>query len=1122
VSDALFEVDAGGAFRLPGVPIGADEIADRLGLPRPTEQQRAVIEAPLEPRIVVAGAGSGKTETMANRVVWLVANGFVAVPEVLGLTFTRKAAGELAARIRSRIVQLAESSIADVEFDPFAAPAIATYNSFANSIFREHAVLIGREGEAGVLSEASAWQLARRIVVGSDDPRLVELDKRPDAVTSAVLTLSRALAENVASASDVRSYAADFARLAELPTGSAAIKDVFGALKKAIEPVAALPLLLDLAEQYDAEKQRRAVVEFSDQIALALRIAESSPRVVDDYRDRYKVVLLDEYQDTSVVQTRLLSTIFHGHPVMAVGDPHQSIYGWRGASAANLARFAEDFGAADASAFALSTSWRNPRVVLAAANELVAPLSAGSRIPVERLGPRPGVKAGSLDVRFAETVRDEADEVAAWFATELDRRSATGERRSAALLCRSVKKIDAFTDALDARDIPYHVLGIGGLLSEPAVADLVSALRVLYYPTAGPDLVRLLAGARWRIGAKDLVALSALASWLAERDHRFRALDDDVRRQIRGSVVADEDRSIVDALDFVAAAPPAHSALRGFSDEGLERMRAAGSQLAHLRTRAGLGLVDFVGLVEQELLLDVEALAARHAGAARASLDAFSEQLVGFLALDPSAALGDFLSWLEEAERRDRLAPRSEEPEPGTVQILTIHGAKGLEWDIVAIPRMVEDELPGKPKSSRGWLAFGELPYAFRGDASELPHLSWRGIEKQNEFGAAFDAFRAENSRQHADEQRRLAYVAVTRARENLLLSGSFWSTQLKPRGPGAYLIELQDAGIIASGALPDGPRNDTNPLAELEEWVLWPHDPLGSRRTRVTAAAAAVRSADPRAATRWDHDIEVLLAERERLRSPLVLEAPARIPASRFKDYVADPDAVARALRRPMPERPFRQTRLGTRFHAWVEERFARGGAAELGGDTIDDVVGDGFGDDDMVDRGSVDRGSGGHGSGGHGSVDHRSGDRGSVGLSDAVGVAERADADAEARMADLIGNFESSEFAGRTPVEVETEIHLVLGERVVVCKIDAIFAEGDRFHIVDWKTGRAPKDAADLELKQFQLALYRLAYARWRGIDLSRIDASFYFVADDRVVRPDRLYSEAELTELVQRPLV
>ncbi|KZX20020.1 PD-(D/E)XK nuclease superfamily protein [Rathayibacter tanaceti] len=210
------------------------------------------------------------------------------------------------------------------------------------------------------------------------------------------------------------------------------------------------------------------------------------------------------------------------------------------------------------------------------------------------------------------------------------------------------------------------------------------------------------------------------------------------------------------------------------------------------------------------------------------------------------------------------------------------------------------------------------------------------------------------------------------------------------------------------------------------------------------------------------------MLAERaERLAGGERPALPARIPASRFKDIVSAPDAVSAQLRRPMPERPYRQTRLGTTFHSWVENRFGIQGGAEA----VDTFP------DEFDDSGPT-------------SVEQ-----------------ERLDA--------LIETFERSEWADRRPEAVEIEIHLQLAGHVVVCKLDAVYATEDGVQIVDWKTGRAPRDAADLELKQFQLALYRLAYSRWRGVPLESVDAVFFFVADDLVLRPERFYSERELAE-------
>jgi DNA helicase-2/ATP-dependent DNA helicase PcrA len=1039
--------------------ISSIDIANALAAVRgvapqhPTSQQQAVIEAPLAPALVVAGAGSGKTETMANRVLWLLANGLVEPAQVLGLTFTRKAAGELGLRIRERIAELDAAGLLPPR-DVFDAPVVATYNSFANTLYRDSAILLGREGDAPVLGEAAAWQLARGVVIRSRDARLPDLGKNLDALTKGVLAVARGVAEHAGDLDELRALSARLGALAELPTNDPVDRfDRLPAVELA-EQLGALEVLADLAADYDAEKVRRGVVEYADQVALALGIAQKQPNLGADLRDRYRMVLFDEYQDTSVVQTRLLAELFRESPVMAVGDPNQSIYGWRGASAANLDQFADLFGAE--ARFALSTSWRNGTGILAAANHLVAPFS-GRGVAVEQLEASPVASDRAVEAVFPETVAEEAAAVAAWLAARVDTTT------SAAMLLRARATQPYFLAALRERGIPFHVLGIGGLLAEPEIADLVCVLSAIDDPAAGIQLLRVLVGSRFHIGVADLHALNRLAAWLRSRDHTQRKHDDEVRELLNTAVAPGEGGSIVDALDFLTTAPAGHVALENFTAVGLERLREAGALLTRLRARVRLDLPDLVALVVQELRLDIEVAANEYRVLGSANLDAFTDAVSGYLAIAEIATLSGFLGWLREAELREDLSPRPEPPEPGTVQVLTVHGAKGLEWDVVAVPRMVTDEFPAKPREGfQGWLGFGQYPWPLRGDAAELPHFEWEGAATRKELLDEQKRFSAGVRQRALDEERRLAYVAVTRARHHLLLSGSFWATQTKPREPGIFLRDLADAALVP--ALPDASGHTDNPLGDDLERIVWPLDPLGPRRQAVEWAADQVRGAEPKLSGPWTRDLELLLAEREARLAATQVTIPTRVPASRFHDYVTEPQRVAGELRRPMPERPFSATRLGTLFHAWVEQRFGFGTGAE----EIDALI-------DEQDAGAE------------------------------IGGSE---------LAALQARFEASEWAQRRPIEVEREIHLPFDDRIVICKIDAVYSEPDgRVRIVDWKTGRAPKDAADLERKQLQLALYRLAYARWAGIDESLVDAAFYFVADDLVLVPDRIDSEEQL---------
>ncbi len=181
--------------------ITAGRIAAALGLPEPTDEQTRVIEHPPGPLLVVAGAGSGKTETMAARVVWLVANGHVAADQVLGLTFTRKAAAELGRRISVRLQRLRSTGLVEPagDVETIAAPTVSTYHAYAGRLVREHGLRLGIEPDSRLLSEAAAWQLAHEVVTAYDGP-LEQVGRTEPTITRAVVALSGEMAEHLVGA----------------------------------------------------------------------------------------------------------------------------------------------------------------------------------------------------------------------------------------------------------------------------------------------------------------------------------------------------------------------------------------------------------------------------------------------------------------------------------------------------------------------------------------------------------------------------------------------------------------------------------------------------------------------------------------------------------------------------------------------------------------------------------------------------------------------------------------------------------------------------------------------------------------------------------------------------------
>lgn len=1106
----------------PAPVFSAARIAQLLAEPpkpalTPTEEQRRVIEHPLRgSALVLAGAGSGKTETMANRVVWLVANGLLAPDQVLGLTFTRKAAGELRERVALRLetfgARLRDASersaltpdevdraatLTEALSDGLHLPDIGTYNSFAAGVLQEFGVAAGLVPGAVVIDEAAAWRIAREVVLASRDPELPSSTMSTAQLVRHVLAIDHAVADNLASFDRVEHIVAEFSRVLHLPydekhaQGGPDGKN-YAPVAKAVASIAETPLVTRLAREFAQEKQRRGLIEFSDQLSLATRTLEQSPDTAALLRARHRAVLLDEVQDTSVGQTRLLSAIFAGAPVMAVGDPHQSIYGWRGASAAGLASFHTDFrgrgGAPSAShTLSLSTSWRNPTAVLEAANTVSAPLAADSAIAVPRLAPRPGATSGSVEWRYPETLREEREQVAEWLAAARDSHLAEhGELPTAAVIFRNRRHMAAFSTALTDAGVPNRIVGLGGLLSTPEVTDVVCALRCVWYADAGSELIRLLAGPRFRIGVADLAGLRRASRWFARRDITQRTLDE--ADLAADEVLPDPDRAftLIDALDQVASIQdPGHAALAGISESGIERLRDAGRMLASLRQRVGGDIGDLIGAVVRALRLDIELEANESrsgdgGAAALANLDAFTELALNYLAIDSRGTLPSLLEWVERATEADEAAEHVPAPTPGTVQLITAHGAKGLEWDIVAVPRLVAGEFPASPRDGVGWLRKGQLPDELRGDAQARPKLDWRIATDQKELRDRLADYQHQLKQRYEEEERRLAYVALTRSAGRLLLSGSFWGGQTKPRTPSPYLLELQQSGLLTG--LPGQSLHEQNPGEHQETRLPWPLDPLGDRAEPVLRAAAAVRAriAESSAAetpsdgtgTEIDAIVRLLLAEREHRRSDRdePRRLPERITASTFHEFIEDPERAQRHRLRPVPQRPFQRTRIGNRFHEWVERRAttARGTALPLLG--LDDFE-----------------------------------------MEDAEHDAGRAEFELERELAPLIETFECSRWASRRPIAVEQEVTLPFAGRTLVCKLDAVYrveAGGEhggepRFEVVDWKAGRPPKNDAERELRFFQLDLYRHAYAQWAGVDPERIDVSLFYVAHDEELR-------------------
>ncbi len=665
-----------------------------------------------------------------------------------------------------------------------------------------------------------------------------------------------------------------------------------------------------------------------------------------------------------------------------------------------------------------------------------------------------------------------------WLAERLEECIANGTAPGEiAVLCRRRSDFSLINRVLSERGIAVEVVGLGGLLEMPEVADVVAVLEVMAEPTANPALVRILTGPRYRIGPRDLKALGRRAAFLTRDLLADRSIaDPDGNRALARAAAS------VDSVDVVALTDALESLgdPSDYSAEGYAGLVELRGELTRFRSLLSQPIVEAVVGVISAIGLDVEieASPAGLAAARAANLSAFLDHAARFEGIEGESDLAAFLAYLGAAAEKENGLDIGGVSAADTVKLMTVHKAKGLEWSVVALPGLVDEVFPSNRGRAR-WTRRGEaLPNDLRGDVDDLPTLASWTTAGLKEFDAACAV-------QDGEEERRLAYVAITRARDLLLASGYRWNTTRKRAcRPSAFLAELREA--VPPQAQWDDPWDEDpgqdNPLlAGGVDDVGWPAPYRPGPLERRRSAAALVREAAagleglPDAVTldgqsagaagdsirtpdvvQWQREVGQLLDELAAARAPIrdVL-LPRTLSASQVVALADDADDFARSLARPMPRKPSAAARRGTAFHSWVERLFE---AKPL------------FDTDDL-----------------EGAADEE--------------WPENLEAP-EHELAELQAAFARTPYGDVVPHAVEAPFELVVGGRLLRGRIDAVYRTSDGFDVVDYKTGLLPTKPHAVAL---QLAIYRLAWAGIAGVPVESVGAAFLYVRTGELVRPD-----------------
>ncbi|MEY3407405.1 MAG: hypothetical protein RL038_466 [Actinomycetota bacterium] len=1071
------------------------------------EQMQAILHGPT-PAVVIAGAGSGKTAVMAARVMHLVINCGYEPESILGLTFTKLATGELQSRVRRALEYLPEEmkedffttrlrrqaelrglDIEDLSADnqnrdsEFGDCSVSTYHAFATSIVQEFGSRLSLDSSTGVLTGPARVQLAAS-VLRNPVADVAALEGAFSGVLKDMLDLDDKMADFDLSLADFSDH---LARLeADLTARS---RKPVADIMKSIDTAQKRLILAELVEEFRQAKLLAGVIDYADMTRFALALVRDFESVRIELRNRFQAVLLDEYQDTSVAQRKLMQTLFNdGRAVTAVGDPLQCIYRFRGASPANIDEFINHFnqdGKTPVATYRMSITQRNGKNIVALANAVAAPLREYHPLVASLNAHEPARHGdGLISVAIAEDFDSEMD----WLASKIKAELSAGiAPEDVAVILRRNVDVMAVHRQLTDRGLNCQVRSKWALLEVPEVAEVIAILRIIAEPAANADWIRVLTGPRWRIGDRDLKLIADLASKLSRGlNPQFEA--DSKLDSALVAATAETDSVSIPAYGDAIAEIADHGSV-SLSESAVTRIRSLHREIEYLRQFSAEGINELVVKVIRVTGLAAEANASleRIARGFASNLRALQNLISSFNTLGTPGTLFDFLDWIDAGEQFDATPELPLVVHKGAIQLMTIHASKGLEYPVVALPRLYEGAFPSAANTSLWLGSKSEIPLELKDEPIDAAIRTFP-IGAASTMGKDFDEFKAAVKAIEFLDERRMAYVAITRSKSRLLLSSSWLQPgEEKVRNQSPFLVEMLDLlqatdpefepeinaqmpeGVDAETALLVGewPRqiretsfSETRALAER---VLDAIETGGSTELNVEG----LNPDELALVSQWEAAMTGLQSEADLAEAETVVQLPAALSVSAIQRMAENESDFLLQLLRPMPAQPSRAASIGTAFHEMLERRFQaisfKGLQSELDlGEAIE------------FETDSID----------------------------------------ESRLKEFMKNFEQSEWNKLDPHAFEVDFTIELNSRTVFGRIDAVYkapADSDfDWFVIDWKTNT--KQNADA----LQLALYRMAWARAQNVSVDRIRAGFFYAASGETVWPEMPATEEVIRRL------
>lgn len=663
------------------------------------------------PLLIIAGAGTGKTSVITRRIAYLIAEKKCKSSEILALTFTEKAAQEM----EERVDILVPYGYTDV--------MISTFHAFGDFLIKEHALELGLPYDFKVLSDPEKIIFLREYLY-----ELPLKHYRPGGNPASFL---EALTSLISRAKDEDISPEEYVKYAE--------KNLDEAKKSGgEEDIDASEKQFEVAQTYKKYQELmtlRGFIDFGDQVCLVLKLFKEHPSVLKKYRERFKYILVDEFQDTNLSQYKLLLMLAgKDNNLNVVGDDDQSIYKFRGAAISNILNFHKDFPRAEK--IVLNANYRSTQNILDAAYKLIVNNNP-DRLEVKHNIDKKltGVKGAGAPVKYAQfdSISSEADFVADYIKKSADK----NRYNDFAILVRSNNDALPFIQALNMFGVPYRFSGQGGLYATEEIKLLLSILRVFADPNDSVSLYNLATSDFYEIDVIDLKDCSNLA-------HK------------RNSSLFNVFRNLNNLEEL--------SHIKEESGKNIEKIVNDVEKYVAASFNASSGKVLYKFLKEKNLLKNLLDEKKQSSEEKVYNISKFFEVISDYETLYPHNNLPQFMEYLDLLIKSgNNPSTYQADLDLDFVNILTYHKAKGLEFSVVFMVNLVH----------------GKFPVKNRRDAIEIPLELVKEVLPSGDF--------------HAREERRLFYVGMTRAKDTLILSHSLDLGGKRLRKASQFVLEALD-----------------------------------------------------------------------------------------------------------------------------------------------------------------------------------------------------------------------------------------------------------------------------------------------------------------------------------------